>query len=340
MIHIYHRTQDQKHPQHQQQNEQQQTHAETQLNSAPAAIFTHALEGQSWQKSLAATAEHIQKLVTDLGIPADFLTDALDLDERPRIEQQGACTLLMIHVPYNKAEVVHHYDEVKYRTIPFAIILTPQHIVTVCTQDQLFHPEMLSQSSNGQNAALFNLSAPLLILQKTAEHYQKLVQELEAAIVAAEDELSRSYRNQELYALLYLNESLLYVTTSLKQLLQVIGSDDFKDLLVINAEEQERYAQTVIELEQVYAVAEINQLNLNNVMDAYGNIIQNNVSHVVKLLTAVTIVLSIPTLIASVYGMNVPLPYQEADHAFSVIIIAMLLSSGVVAYYFHKKRYF
>jgi len=100
------------------------------------------------------------------------------------------------------------------------------------------------------------------------------------------------------------------------------------------------YDHSLIELEQVYAVAEINQLNLNNVMDAYGNVIQNNVSHVVKLLTAVTIVLSIPTLIASVYGMNVPLPFQEADHAFTVIIAAMVISSALVAYYFHKKHYF
>jgi len=75
-------------------------------------------------------------------------------------------------------------------------------------------------------------------------------------------------------------------------------------------------------------------------MDAYGNIIQNNVSHVVKLLTAVTIVLSIPTMIASIYGMNVPLPYQDEPEAFAVLIGVMVVMSVVVAMIFRKKNYF
>lgn len=295
-------------------------------------------------ESLPPNAVNVQQLVNKFNIPTDFIMDALDLDERPRIEQHGDSTLVIIHLPFDDSSVINLYDHVKYRTIPFAMILTPDHFITVCKENHMFAPEWFERHPLMQQQAYANSSmsvqAAQLILQHAAQSYVKFVQTIESSIIQAEDELSRSYRNQELYTLLYLNESLLYVTTSLKQLIQVIRGTDFKTYTSLEAHELDMYSQSLIELEQVYAVAEINQLNLNNVMDAYGNVIQNNVSHVVKLLTAVTIVLSIPTLIASVYGMNVPLPYQEADHAFSVLIATMLLCSGVIAFYFHKKRYF
>lgn len=298
-----------------------------------------------WVESLPPTATHIQTLVNKFHLPTDFVMDALDLDERPRIEQHGENTLVIIHLPFDDSSVANLYDQVKYRTIPFAMIVTPDHFITVCKENHMFNPEWFAQHPLLQHQAYaanssMSIQATQLILQHTAQAYVKYVQHIESSIIQAEDELSRSYRNQELYTLLYLNESLLYVTTSLKQLIQVIRSSDFISATSIQAHEMDMYAQSLIELEQVYAVAEINQLNLNNVMDAYGNVIQNNVSHVVKLLTAVTIVLSIPTLIASVYGMNVPLPFQEAEHAFSVLIVTMVLFSGVIAFYFHKKRYF
>lgn len=297
-----------------------------------------------WVESLAPNALNVQQLVNKFNLPTDFVMDALDLDERPRIEQHGENTLVIIHLPFDDSKVINLYDQVKYRTIPFAMIVTPDHFITVCKENHMFQPEWFEQHPLLQHQVYANSSMPVqaaqLILQHAAQAYVKFVQGIESSITQAEDELSRSYRNQELYTLLYLNESLLYVTTSLKQLIQVIRSTDFKNYSPLEAHELDMYAQSLIELEQVYAVAEINQLNLNNVMDAYGNVIQNNVSHVVKLLTAVTIVLSIPTLIASVYGMNVPLPFQEAEHAFSVLIVTMVLFSGVIAFYFHKKRYF
>lgn len=324
MIHIYRNTPSQQNPN---DNADHNRHP-----NVPA----HAL---TWLKSAEATLPNIEKLAHDFKLPADFLTDALDLDERPRFEQRGDCTLLMIHVPYDQVDVQHHYDAVKYRTIPLAMLISPEYFITVCKEETVFQPNFFSHLN--RNAAQYSQAqAALSVLTQTAEDYAKFVQHIERSISTAEDELSRSYRNQELYALLYLNESLLYVTTSLKQLLQVVQKADLKMALLHHSDDQALYAHSLIELEQVAAVAEINQLNLNNVMDAYGNVIQNNVSHVVKLLTAVTIVLSIPTLIASVYGMNVPLPFQDADHAFSVIVAAMVVSSAVVAYYFHKKQYF
>jgi len=93
----------------------------------------------------------------------------------------------------------------------------------------------------------------------------------------------------------------------------------------------------LIELDQAYEVTEINQTNLNNIMDAYGNIIQNNVSQVLKLLASFTIILSVPMLIASIYGMNVPIPYQDTSNIFWIVIVVMILLTGLSTFVFYKK---
>lgn len=319
-------------------------------------------------QSLQATSEHIQQLVAQYQIPSDFFSDALDLDKRPRIEHFAQSTLLLMHIPQVRPDVQATYDDVKYRTIPFAIIFGPDYFITVSKQHQQFEPDFFQNPVYVQKLASaehldVKQYALLHLLQAIALDFTQFITHIEAEILAAENELSRSYRNQELYTLLYLNESLLYTTTSLKQIIQLLQSTNVQAFLVVQhddclecnmlrhetlehetqepkSQSTEGLAQCFIEFEQAHSVAEINQLNLNNVMDAYGNVIQNNVSHVVKLLTAVTIVLSVPTLIASVYGMNVPLPFQDAEHAFSVIIILMLCSSVAVSYYFYKKQYF
>ena len=308
-------------------------------NSEQASTSNPVANVLQFEQRMSATAFELDQLKTELQIPASFIQQALDLDERPRIEQRGDWTFLLIHIPFNDAKVEKLDDQVKFRTIPLTMLLKHDCFILICNDDNAYHNTFFQQPKNVQQ--LHNGIHPAwIVLQHAAQAYVELVKQLEKHIVQAEDELSRSYRNQELYTLLYLNESLLYITTSLKQLLHILRHDDVANLRISTQQERDLYQHCLIEFDQVAAVAEINQLNLNNVMDAYGNVIQNNVSHVVKLLTAVTIVLSVPTLIASVYGMNVPLPFQEAEHAFSYLIAFMLLSSGLIAAVFYKKQYF
>lgn len=292
-----------------------------------------------FEQGIYPNPTHLSKLQSELHIPADFLHQALDLDERPRIEQRGEWTFLLIHVPFDDQKVERLDDQVKFRTIPFTMLLNQNCFITLCAESDVYDTDFFQQQLVSNNLTQ-GIHPAWSVLQHCASAYVSLVKQLEQHIIQAEDELSRSYRNQELYTLLYLNESLLYITTSLKQLLHVLRHDHVAEDWIQTTRERELYQHCLIDFDQVAAVAEINQLNLNNVMDAYGNVIQNNVSHVVKLLTAVTIVLSVPTLIASIYGMNVPLPFQEMEHAFSYLIALMFLSSGLIAYVFYKKQYF
>ena len=293
----------------------------------------------SWVQLVNPTLDDIHDVATTLNLPIEFLNDALDADERPRIEHRGPATLLMLHIPYSDPAVKNLYDDVKYKTIPFGIVLTGGHMVTVCKENGFINKDFFEQQGLilDEHNQSYNLFA---ILNQVAHVFADASKTLDDSISKAEDELSKSYRNQELYTLLYLNESLIYLTTALKNMMHVMTRMQQDNPLPMDSRARLLFEEALVEVEQVYSITKISQINLNNVMDAYGNIIQNNVSHIVKLLTAVTIVLSIPTLIASIYGMNVPLPYQEEPGAFTAIIISMVVISGIVALFFQKKRYF
>lgn len=297
-----------------------------------------SLSEKNWIKLVSPTQSEIKKITKELALPALFLEEACDINVRPKIEEDGKNKLLVVHVPYFDPKIEHDNQSIKYRTIPFSIILTDTHFITVCQEDVLV-TEIFSIIEIADFGVKHHTKNTLSILNSVANQYIEFTKMIESDIAQSEEELSRSYRNPQLYALLYLNESLLCMTVSLKQILYTMRKIEHDTILEMHEYEHEIFTDTLIEFEHAYSITEINQLNSNNVMDAYGNIIQNNVSHVVKLLTAITIILSIPTLIASIYGMNVPLPLQEEPQAFSALICIMVVASVAVALIFRKKNY-
>ncbi len=298
-----------------------------------------AITENNWIRMTAPTEAEIEKVKNELNIPEFFIAEALDINTRPMISEEKDATYMIIHIPYIDPIIASNSEGIRYKTLPLGIILKDSHFITICSIEAEVLANNFIKTCQGLGAHM-QVQNTLDLLHHTAQRYLKLMHTMELEITEAEEELSVSYRNAQLYTLLYLNDGLLDMTISLKQMLHLMRKIDQEQYLAMLANGQELFEDTIVELEQAYSVAEINQLNSNNVMDAYGNIIQNNVSHVVKLLTALTIVLSIPTLIASIYGMNVPLPFQENDHAFAVLIIIMIISTGFVAGFFYKKKFF
>lgn len=293
----------------------------------------------SWLQLVSPTSPEIDQVIKALDIPREFLTNPLDLDERPRIEQRGEAVLMVIHVPYDRLEVTNLYEDVKYRTIPIGIVHVKNHFITVCNEDISFMHDFF-HSKITPFATHMKTRNTLEILCEASRAYIKYLRLIEEAIAKAEAELAKSYRNQELYTLLNLNESLLYMSASLKQMKYTMQKILHGNYIKLYDEDADILDDALIELEQAHEVAEINQTNLNSIMDAYGNVIQNNVNRVLKFLAAITILLSVPTLVASIYGMNVPLPFQEEPHAFSTLIVIMVIISGLLTLIFYRKRYF
>ncbi|MGO3743237.1 magnesium transporter CorA family protein [Kerstersia sp.] len=292
-----------------------------------------------WIQLQNPTPEELYEVASATRLPFAFLEDALQPEERPRVERQGQASLVLLHEPCRDERVSAIHEDVKYRSLPLGIIVTGDLIVTVSRQASVISPDFMVRHGLRLAPGRQSFNA-LAMAEGIAQAFAGVMQDIDADIASAEAELARSYRNRELYALLYLNESLIYMTTALKNMMHVMHRIRQDEYLPLTPEDLGMFEAAVAELDQAHAVTHISQLNLNNVMDAYGNIIQNNVSHIVKFLTAVTIVLSIPTLIASIYGMNVPLPFQTDPSAFTVIVISMVVISGMVAWLFQKKRYF
>lgn len=300
---------------------------------------TSSIGYNSWLHLEAPTSSEIEHVAAALAVPSDFLTDSLDIEERPRIEERDGAVLFVIHIPYDQIDVESSSHDVKYRTIPMGIIHTKNHLITICREELPFMKDLF----NGE-MTLFETHMKtrntLKILSITARAYIDFLATIEREITLAEKELAKSYRNSELYTLLYLNESLIYMVTSLKQMKFTMQKILHGSSIELDEDDANVLEDVLIEIDQAYEVTEINQTNLNNIMDAYGNVIQNNVSQVLKLLASFTIILSVPTLIATIYGMNVPLPYQNESNAFWGVIVFIILLTGLSTFIFYKKNYF
>lgn len=155
-----------------------------------------------------------------------------------------------------------------------------------------------------------------------------------------EHELLQSKKNKELFSLLNLEKSLIYFTTSLKSNQMVMQKMLRHHLLKIGEDDRQLLEDVMLENQQAIEVAETYITILSGMMNAFASVTSNNLNVVIKFLTSVTIILSLPMIVASFYGMNVPIPYQTGPHAFLVAILISLLLSSTTAFIFWKKRFF
>lgn len=298
-------------------------------------VETTEIVRNSWVHLTAPTEEEIVMVAKHIGVPNDFLHDPLDLDERPRVEKDEDDLLIIMNAPYRTEPT----DDVPYRTVPIGMIHTKDVLVTICRKD---HP-VFQEFTSGRVKNFYTHMKTRFTLQMIhliARFYLRYLNDINARILEAEKELQQSMRNREVYALLNLNKSLVFFTTSLKVNRGVIQKLTRTSILKMYEEDEEILQDALIEMQQALDASEIHSENLSNLMDAYAAIIQNNVNTVLKVLTALTIILAIPTMIASIYGMNVPLPMQDNPYAFPILMgisLAVGLSTG---YAFYKMRLF
>ncbi len=285
----------------------------------------------SWVHLAAPTDEEINYVSTQHQIPEQFIRDALDKRERARIEVQGDISFVIIQAPLRSTDG----DRVLYRTVPIGIIRSKQTLVTIC---RVNHPIFAELSENRDSYAAMH--SHFRWIQAIARHYLKSVEELDGKIAMTEAELQRSVTNKDVYTLLNINKSLVFFTKSLKsnqaalrKLMRAIGTE-----MTERDEKLMQYA--LIEMQQAYDAAYIHNTNLSNLMDAYAAVIENNVSNVLKRLTAVAFIVTIPIVIATLYGMNIPLPYKDEGAALTVLMSTSVVLSAITGWIFYKKRLF
>ena len=278
--------------------------------------------------------EEFSELSTALQIPLDFLKDSLDIDERSRYEAEDDVKLIVIKTPTENNSF--NESDAFYITIPICILLTKEQIVTVNSFENEAIKKFLNSFQN-RHPDKRNMMV-LKIFEKVINTYQNHLKEINQRRNALEQKLYAANRNEELFQLMRIQKSLVYFVTALRSnelLLMKLARTDF---LQLSEDEKDFLDDLVVETSQALETANTYTTILISTLDAFASIISNNQNEVLKRLTTITLFLSIPVLIASIYGMNVPLPFQHSSYAFWVPISISLVILAIVAFKFINRK--
>lgn len=280
--------------------------------------------------------EEFSELSETLEIPIDFLKDSLDIDERSRYEIEDNVKLIVIKTPAENNSF--NESDAYYITIPICIILTHTQIVTVNS----FENEAIKKFLNTfQNRSPDKKNMMVLkIFEKVVTNFQDFLKEINQRRNLLEQKLYDSNRNAELLELMRIQKSLVYFITALRSNELLMIKMARTNFLQMNEEEKEFLEDLVVETSQALEMANTYTNILSSTMDAFASIISNNLNTVMKRLTSITIIISLPTLISSIYGMNVPIPGAALPHSFYIPVIISLGISVIISFYFMKKKWF
>jgi len=287
-----------------------------------AAVETPA--ANCWVDVRNAAQDELARLAKDYGINPEHLADILDIDEQARIEKEDEYTLVIVRLPVFDPSL-----EPPYYTVPFGMFLFPDRVVTVCQTDC----EVLSELSSGRAKGLdpTRQSAFVLhLLGRAAILYLRYLKDVNRKTASIERELQRSVKNHELTLLLTLEKSLVFFTTSLKSNEIVLEKLQATKSMRFREDEADLLEDVLTDNKQAIEMANIYSDILSGMMDAFASVISNNLNMQMKRLTVLSIVLMVPTLIVSVFGMNVKVPLEDRPDAF-LIISGICGLAGIIA---------
>jgi magnesium transporter len=290
-------------------------------------------ENGCWYNVVAPTKEEVAQLQQELSAPQDFVTYPLDVDERPRIEREDSATLILLGVPYFQGEGA----DVPYITVPLGIVLTSTAIATISRAETDVIRELISGRVRGLSTDRRSQFI-LRLLLTTANRYLVNLREIERATDRLEDQLQRSQRNKEVLELLKFQKSLVYFRTALRSNELVLEHLHKEGRWISQRpEDQDLLEDVLTEVQQAIDMANISSNILAQTTGTFASIISNNLNVVMKFLTSATIILSLPTMIASFYGMNVSLPLERSPYGFAIVLSVSLAISLIVVFAFWRR---
>lgn len=289
-----------------------------------------------WVNMYAPTAEEIARVSNAAQVDIDIIKDALDDEERPRIERDDSRVYIIVDFPYI---VQDETGPAYYETIPIGIILTEENLITVSLKDS----PIIEEFRKNRVKEFFTFKKTrfaLQILFVISSQYLRYLKQINKKTNEIERVVYKSLKNKELYAFLALEKSLVYFTTSLKSNKVVLDKILRFNYLKMYEEDKDLLEDVIIEKTQAIEMAETYHSILTGMMNGFASIISNNLNIVMKFLTSITIILSFPTMVFSLYGMNVDLPFQNAANALYFPLGISAFLAIFTAFIFWKRKYF
>ncbi len=292
----------------------------------------------SWFNLINPTCEEIQQVSLVLGLDESFLNNSLDADELSRMDFEDGNLLVITNVPIMD-------EEGNFDTLPLGLIFTPESMITVCS-----HENKIINSFNEDTAKFFDTRQKanfmLSILFRAAKFYLRYLNIINKQTENIEDSLRKTTNNKALFQLMEIQKSLVYFTTSLKdnqlvlqKLLRMVNANtaNLQTILKFTEDDVDMLEDVIIENKQASEMVEMHRTILESMMDCMASIINNNLNLVMRFLAAITIIMSVPTMIGSFWGMNVPMPFAQNPYGFMIVILISISATSIAALFFNRK---
>lgn len=267
-------------------------------------------------------------------IPEDIILDIMDVDERSRLEIENNKIVMILRIPIQTSD-----NGIPFSTIPLGIVISDDYILILCQRENIVLSEFFNQRKRKAYDYKNKIDFILNLFLHTTNIYHRYLRQINTHANMVEQDLAKSTKNVELHKLLKLEKCLVYFTTSLRSnefLFARIRSSRFIQSTMYS---EELLEDVQIENKQAIEMANIYSDIQSGMMDAFASVISNNLNIVMKQLTIVTIILAIPTMIASFYGMNVPNHFENTPYAFWSIIGFSVFIASIGIIMIRKRRW-
>ncbi len=292
-------------------------------------------EKGSWIRLVNPTEDEIKEVCKNVKLSDEFIRESLDYDEKARIdyEEDEDSTLFVVDIPIIEMEG----DNEIYTTMPLGmIVVRDEFFITVSLKKNDVIESFVKNKV--KNFCTYKKSRLLLqILYKNASQFLSMLKQMNKEKELAEVALRSSMKNKELLKMLSLEKSLVYFTTSLRSNEVIMEKTMRGKVMKLYEEDEDLLEDAIVENKQAIEMAKIYSDILSGTMDAYASIISNNLNIVMKFLTSITIIISIPTLVASFWGMNVPVPFENNANGFVILIVISIVVTVLSIMMLNKK---
>lgn len=300
--------------------------------------FSHT----EWLHLSDPTKDEINRVVKHFGFPKDYLTSVLDPDEVSRYEnlemkEIESSSLAMFLYPL---KVDNSQNDSEYVTRPLAVILTPTAIITATVQTPDFISNMITNKPNYPIDSTNQERFLLDIAWHISSDYISYLKEINNKIEKLENTLTKTTNNRQLFSLMALQKSLVYFDTAIE-----CNHPIFKRLKNIERFNQNKknlsfLHDVVVENQQAESMIRQSNQMLEQISAVFSSVISNNLNIIMKVLTSITIVLTIPNIIGALWGMNVSLPIEDTPGAFWLLCLFSVILSLLTIWVLRKKDYF
>ena len=302
-------------------------------------LKTFKAANQAWISLVNPSAKEIEQVSSVSKVDADILRNSLDADERSRVELDEGIFSVIVNLPLLD-------EEGNFDTLPCGLVFTVRNFLTICSKDN-----RILSSFNKNTAKTFDTRERtkfmLSILYKITQFYLRYLAIINRKTEHIEDALKQTTNNQELFQLIEIQKSLVYFTTALRdnqlvleKILRMTKSPATSGILAFTEDDTDLLEDVIVENKQAIEMVDMHRTILEGMMDGFASIINNNVNQIMKFLAAITIVLSIPTMLASFWGMNVGVPVAASAYGFWIVISISMLATLLVIIYFCKRGMF